>query len=213
MRRRRRASTMSPRASSVSTPRMGSTTPCLTDTGRSEPIDARRRVVEELGALRSREAGGEALERVPEDRVAAARHVDREVRLEHAAIDAELLDRVLVVRPCGVAELLAARRARALVPAEAIDLHDPAELGDDVGAGGDLGDRLLPLRVDVLGAAGVRSDAERPAEVIQDDRGGGKRARQRGHVGNLMMVEPRLERELARRQLLEAHAEIVAQQE
>src|SRR5580765_1210059 len=177
---------------------------------RSEPIDARGRVVEELGLFSGREARGQALERVPEHRVAAARHVDREVGLEHATIGAELLDREIVVVPGGVAELLAARRARALVPAEAVDLHvDPAELGDDVRAGGELADRLLPLGVDVLGAAGVRADAERAAEVVEDDGGGGKRARKRGDVRDLVMIEPRLEGELARRQLLEPHAEVV----
>src|SRR5262245_36010860 len=105
--------------------------------GSCEAIDARGGVVEELGLLRRREARGHALERVPEDRVAAARLVAREVRLEHAAVDAEFLDREVVVVPGRVAELLAPGRARALVPSEAVDLHvDAAELGDDVGAGG-----------------------------------------------------------------------------
>src|SRR5439155_4821928 len=93
-----------------------------------EAIDASRRVVEELGLLRRREAGRQALERVPQHRVAAARLVDREVRLEHTAVDTELLDREVIVVPGRVGQLLASRRARALVPAEAVDLHvDPAE--------------------------------------------------------------------------------------
>src|SRR5207245_5220743 len=153
-------------------------------------------------------------ERVPQYRVAAARHVDREIRLEHAGVGAELLDGELVVVPRGLAELLASRWARALVPAEAVDLHvDPAELGDDVGTGGELRDGFAPLRVDILGVAGVWADTQRAAEVIEDDRGAGKRAGQRGDVRDLVVVEPRLERELARRQMLEPNAEVVAQQQ
>src|SRR5207302_10159698 len=106
------------------------------------------------------------------------------------------------------------RRARALVPAEAVDLHvDPSELGDDVGTGGELRDGFAPLRVDVLRVAGVGTDAQRPAEVIEDDRGAGKRAGQRGDVRDLVVVGPRLERELARRQVLESYPEVVAQQQ
>src|SRR4029434_1407646 len=90
---------------------------------------------------------------------------------------------------------------------------DAAELGDDVRAGGELADRLAPLRVDVLRAARVGTDAERPAEMVKDDRRARERARQRGDVRDLMMVEPRLEPELARRQVGESLAEVVAQEQ
>src|SRR5438046_10701135 len=127
----------------------------------SEPIDARRGVVEELRLLRRRVLRRQPLERVPQHRVAARHHVHREVRLEHAAIDAELLDGELVVGARGVAELLARRRLRALVPAEAVHLHvDPAELRDDVRAGGQLADEWAPFRKHLLRLPGIRSDTQ-----------------------------------------------------
>jgi len=67
--------------------------------GARETIDARSRVVEQLGLLRRRTARRQPLERVPQHLVATARLVHREVRLEHAAIGAELFDREFVVVP------------------------------------------------------------------------------------------------------------------
>src|SRR5438552_4613697 len=179
-----------------------------------EPIDARRGVVEELRFLRGREFSRQPLERVPQHRVAARHHVDGEVRLEHAAIGAELLDRELVVGARGVAELLARWRLRPLVPSEPVDLHvDPAELGDDVRAGGELGDRRAPLPEHVLFLGRVGADADRPTEVIEDDRGVGKRARQRGDLRDLPVIAPPFERETAWRQLRVSGAEVVAREQ
>src|SRR5439155_26084674 len=116
----------------------------------------------------------QARERVPRHRVAPARLVHGEVRLEHAAVDAELFDGELVVVPGRVGELLAARRAGPLVPAEAVDLHvAPAGLGHDVGAGGELADGLSPLGVHVLGSAGIRADRGWPAGTVGDAPCGG----------------------------------------
>ena len=44
-----------------------------------EPIDPRRRIVEQLGFFVGRISGGEALEGIPEDVVAAGHPVNREV--------------------------------------------------------------------------------------------------------------------------------------
>ena len=57
------------------------------------------------------ETGRQPLECVPEHRIAAARLVHREVRLEHAPLGAELLDRELVVVARGISELLATTAA------------------------------------------------------------------------------------------------------
>src|SRR5712692_10729338 len=54
-----------------------------------ETIDAACRIVEQLRFVRRRVGGGQALERVPQDCVAAADFVHREIRLEHAAVGAE----------------------------------------------------------------------------------------------------------------------------
>src|SRR3546814_5777376 len=73
--------------------------------------------------LAGRVALREQLEAVPYHGVAAARLVDREVRLEHAALRPEGLDGVLVPAPGGVGERLAGRRGRAVLPAVAVDVH------------------------------------------------------------------------------------------
>src|SRR5262245_6673583 len=88
-----------------------------------QTIDAGGRVVEQLGLLAGRAARGQTLEGVPQHRVAAARLVHREIRLEHAAIGTELLDGELVIVSGGLGELLAAGRPGPLVPPEAVDLH------------------------------------------------------------------------------------------
>src|SRR5690606_25401465 len=54
-----------------------------------QPVEARGRSREELALLLRAAPGGDALERVPEHRVAAAAEIDREVALEHAARGAE----------------------------------------------------------------------------------------------------------------------------
>src|SRR5439155_1163647 len=101
-----------------------------------------------------------------------------------------------------------------LVPAEAVDLHvDPAELRHDVRTGGELADGPAPLGVHVLLLAGVRPDAERPAKVVEDDRRAWIRPRERGDVRDLPVIAPRFERQLARRELGESSAEVVAQEE
>src|SRR3546814_11061882 len=73
--------------------------------------------------LAGRVALREQLEAVPYHGVAAARLVDREVRLEHAALRPEGLDGVLVPAPGGVGERLAGRRSRAVPPAAAVAVH------------------------------------------------------------------------------------------
>src|SRR4029453_2081645 len=57
-----------------------------------ESIEAGGGVVEELGPLRRRAVLRQALEGIPEHGVAAARLVDRKVRLENATVGTELLD-------------------------------------------------------------------------------------------------------------------------
>src|SRR6266571_1766360 len=110
-----------------------------------ETIDPRRRVMEQLG------------------------FVSREVRLEHAPVDTEFVDGELVVAPRGVRKLRTRRWLRAFVPTETVDLHvDPAELGDHIRTCGKLTDRSPPLRIDRVRLTGVRADAQRTAEVVQD---------------------------------------------
>src|SRR5262245_981806 len=67
----------------------------------SQAVNSRGSAIEQRCALIGRVAFAEALERVPQRRIAAAQLVDREVRFEHAAIGAEALDRVLEISARG----------------------------------------------------------------------------------------------------------------
>ena len=94
-----------------------------------------------------------------------------------------------------------------LFPAEAVDHHlDAADLGDDVLAGGEFGDCVAPAGEVLVVLAGVRAHAERTAEVVEDDRGVGEGAGEVGELGDLRVVEPGLEAEVALAKLGEALA-------
>ena len=56
-----------------------------------------------------------------------------------------------------------------------------------------LADRAPPAGEDLVAPARVRPDAERAAEVVEDDRRVGKRAREVGQLGDLRVVEPGVE--------------------
>ena len=62
-------------------------------------------------------------------------------------------------------------------------------------------------REDLVALAGIGADAERPADMVQADARVGKRLRQRGQLVDLRMVQPRVEREVQRRQAGKALAE------
>ena len=82
------------------------------------------------------------------------------------------------------------------MPAEAVVRHrETAELGDHVLAAGDVGDVALPVLEDRVALAGVRTDTERRAEVVEDHRGVGHGA---GELEELLVLEvevPRVVRE------------------
>src|SRR3990167_14380 len=137
----------------------------------SDPINARRRVVEELGLLRRRIAARDLLEGVPQHLVAGRDLLDGEVRFEHRPVGAELLDDELEIGSCGLGKLVARWWRRPFVPGEAVDLHeDAAELDRDVGAGGELGDVALPDLADLLALALIGGAAAgRAADMVEDD--------------------------------------------
>ena len=97
------------------------------------------------------------------------------------------------------------------MPAEAVDLHvDAAEFGDDVRAPCELGDRDAPVGVHLIRLPCVAADADRSAKVVQNQRGVGESACQCGGFGDLVVVAPQLEAQLARRKMSEAGAEVLA---
>ena len=63
--------------------------------------------------------------------------------------------------------------------------------------------------MDLAGPPRIGPDANWPAEVVEDDRRIGEGAGQRGDVGNLWVIAPGLERELARPKLGEPRAEVI----
>ena len=86
------------------------------------------------------------------------------------------------------------RRAARLVPALPVDRHaDAAELEHDVVARRDLGHRLPPPGEDLVALAGVRADAERAAEVVEDHRRVRHGAAQVDELGELGVEQPGVE--------------------
>jgi hypothetical protein len=92
-----------------------------------------------------RVAGGQAFEGVPQDGIAGADAVRREVALEHASVRAERGDAALDIRFVGARQFLRRRRRLARVEVEHAEQHaEPAELDDDVLALTEFGDAGLP---------------------------------------------------------------------
>ena len=94
------------------------------------------------------------------------------------------------------------------MPTEPVDLHrDAAELRKDVGAFGQRPDDAPPLGEHLVRLAREGTDAERAAEVIEDNGGLGKCACEIGQGRDLGVIAPALEREPARGEVPEPFAE------
>src|SRR6202022_618788 len=143
-----------------------------------------------------RRASGNALESVPQLGVAARLLVRREVALEHAAIGTEGLDAgFYILAPCG-GKFFGRRRNVAFVEVETKrGTADTSELDVDVWAFGQLGNVLAPAGEDLLPAPTIRADAEHAADMIEDDRGVGKRAGEVDRVRQLRVILPGFEAE------------------
>src|ERR1700730_10714055 len=95
------------------------------------------------------------------------------------------------------------------MPAESVYRHvDSPELDRDVGASGELRHVLLPLNEYLRAPAFVRTDSERSAKVIEDDRRIRECFRERCHHRHLRMVLPSLEGEAQLAQPGEAFAKL-----
>ena len=139
--------------------------------GFGQAIHPRRGAAVERLLVGRRRAGGDPLEGVPQLGVAAGLLVRREVALEHAAVGAERLDARLDVLAPRRGEFLGRRRRVALVEVEAERGHaDAAELDVDVRAFRQFADVLPPAGEDLLAAAGIGTDAEHAADMVEDDR-------------------------------------------
>src|SRR5215469_2308966 len=144
-----------------------------------QPIDFLRGAREERRLLGGGAAGGDAFESVPQRGVAATAFVDREVALEHRALGAEGSDASLDVGPPGCGQFLRAGRQLARVMGEAEHAHaEPAELDMHIGAGGQLADATSPRGKDLVALTGIRAEADRAADMVEDDRRFGESARQ-----------------------------------
>src|SRR5438270_8343448 len=184
--------------------------PMLAGCRGTQAVHARGGAVEQAGFFVRGVVGDQALERVPQDGVAAADLVHGEIRLEHAAVYTELLDREVVVAPRGLDQLVAGGWPRPLMPAKAVDFHvDAPQLVDDVWACCQFGKRASPPGEDLVGAAGVRANAQWTTEVIQHNGRLGKRACQSRELGQLRVVTPGLEAQLPWRQVLEASTKVI----
>src|SRR5204863_8409068 len=97
-------------------------------------------------------------------------------------------------------------RAVKIVTSAAVD--HAAELDDDIGTGGQLAHRALPIGEEFVAPSGVGAVSERTADMPHDDRRRRKGARQVDDIGELRVVEPGVEAEPERREPLEPGAEI-----
>jgi len=89
-----------------------------------------------------------------------------------------------------------------------VDFHiDPAQLGHDVGAGRQLGHMGAPLRIDLVGLAGLGSNADGPTEMVEDNRGVGKRPGKISNLWDLVVIAPGFKRQMG-----ESRPEILAQE-
>ena len=69
-----------------------------------------------------------------------------------------------------------------------------------------------PLRIDLVGLAGIGADADRPAEMVEDNRGVGKRPGKIGDLRDLVVIAPGFKCQLARCQMGESRPEVLAQE-
>src|SRR5205085_494078 len=174
-----------------------------------EAIGAGRGAGEQRELFVARGAGSEALEGVPQSLVADRHFVHREIALEHAAGRSEQLDAGLDIGPPNLSDRLGGGRhwrAVKIVASAAVD--HAAELDDDIGTGGQLGHRPLPIGENLVASAGIGAVAERTADMPHDDRRRRKGARQIDDIGELRVVEPGVEAEPQRRQPFDPGAEI-----
>src|SRR5579862_5143683 len=95
------------------------------------------------------------------------------------------------------------------MPSKAVHRHvDSTEFDHDVRASREFGDVLLPFTEDLRALTFVRSDSQRSAKVIEDDRRIRECFRERSHHRHLRMVLPRLEAETQLAQLRKALAKL-----
>src|SRR5689334_12968711 len=140
--------------------------------------------------------------------IAAAAFVDREVAFEHGSSDAEGLDARLDVGAPGVGELFGRRRQSALVNIETEQTHaEAAELDADVRTLRELANRFAPLLEHFVAPAGVGTDADRSADMIENHRRVRASARERNHLVELRVIHPRIERKTEGRQTSQSLAQ------
>ena len=101
-----------------------------------------------------------------------------------------------------------------MLPAVPVDLHvQPAKLGDHVRAARQLVDLRLPGGEHLVLLAGIGTDAERTAEVVENELRIRERPREADGVGELGVRAPDLEAQLAGAQMLEAGSKVVVQKQ
>src|SRR5947208_16363772 len=90
---------------------------------------------------------------------------------------------------------------------------EPAELHMHIGAARELCDAVLPLGEDFVALAGIRPDADRSADMVEDDRRLREGARQIDKLAKLREIHPGVEAETERVELGKALAHFRVEQE
>src|SRR6202045_5109750 len=141
--------------------------------------------------------GSQAFERVPKHRIAAGALVGREIALEHRALRPECGDAGLDIRLPRLRQIL---RGGWLGIVEEIESDHPhaeaAELDIGVGKGGDLLDQPAPLLERLVTLAGIGSDRDRAADMVEYNRRLREAARQIDEVAELGLEHPRFKGEI-----------------
>src|SRR3984893_12391628 len=164
---------------------------------------------EQRGLLVGGAPGGDALEGVPHHRIAATTLVDREIALEYRTLRTERGDAGLDIWAPGLLEILRGGRHVVLEEGKAGELHaQPSDLDVDIRAGRNLSAGGAPLGECLLALAGVGSDRQRPAHMIEHDRRLRKSAGQIDNVAELGVEQPCVETQAERGEAGEPLAEI-----
>src|SRR5208282_826729 len=159
----------------------------------------RRGAAEQSGLLVGGVAGRDPLKGVPQHLIAAGALVDREIALEHRALGAESGYAGLDVGAPSLLQVLGGRRLIVVEEGVAGELHpEPAELHVGVGEAGNGVDAVAPLGKPLLALAGIRSDRQWRAAMIEHDRRLREGAGQIDNVAELRLEHPGVKGETQR---------------
>eukprot|EP00037_Helgoeca_nana_P014341 m.133895 g.133895 ORF g.133895 m.133895 type:complete len:341 (+) comp22505_c0_seq1:194-1216(+) len=180
-------------------------------------VELLRGLPEQFLAISEWHAFGHDLVRIPKTRVRQRGPVHRKVAFEYAPVRPKLLDHVEVPRPHPLRHLGRGRGDRAAAPVGPRDRHrEAAHLDHHVRALGELGDADFPLGKHLVPRLHLLSGDARPAcvwddggpAVVEADPGIREGFGQSDEAGDLLVVQPGIERKVVLREERESRPEV-----